>query len=1019
MNAFDEDGALDDGPIDLAHCVSESNGRVGFGNFLIDPRNAELVCDSQSVALTPKAFAVLCCLIESAGRLLTRDELFKKVWPGVVVSDAALTVCIGEIRSVLGDDVKNPRYVETVPKRGYRFVCEIANTDNSRGHDLPPILDRCEGSIIVGRDDGLAKLDRCLELSMVGIRQFAFITGETGIGKTAIVDAFSTNRLDSSDIWLAHGQCIEHYGAGEAYLPLLDALGELARQHGHALSEILRRYAPTWLQHLPQLGDDASLDHPQKKSTGTTQDCMLREFTMALDVIAENRLLVLILEDLHWCDQSTVDVLSFLARRANPARLLVLGTYRSVDAAVANHPVKVLNHDLQQRGCCTTVSLDFLIQEQVAIYLSKVFPGHGFPQEFISMVHQQSDGNPLFMINIINYLKHTDFISIVDGRWVVTGDLQAPNRCLPDDLRVMIHRQIDQLDLDCQNLLEMASVASEPGGIATRFTLTEVATALDIDELDAEQRLDCLANNAHFLRFVGVGEWPDGSFSSHYEFTHVMYQKALYMRVSSFRRIQIHLRLGLRLEQGYGLRSDEIANSLAVHFEQGRDYSRAAKYLKHSAETAAKRGAGREAMHNISKAQRLIPKIPQSDDRDRLELALLLVQGPIITVSQGNAAPEIGDCYRRAGELCERLGEQAEQFRLLFGLRSFYTIRGDLEKASQLASFLQGLAERLDDSGYLLEAEVGLASCEFFAGNHRVSYKHALQGIALYDIEAHVRHATLYGLDPGVFCYARVGQTLWTLGYTDQALDYEMRALDLAESLDHPYSLVFAIHNLTLVHLYRCDGKAALLSASRGKALALQYKFSFLSAWAFHLSAWAFALVGDTANARLDIDRALNAERPIAPAADSYLAVFLAETYRLLGEVDHGQSVLAAPRHEHCYDIERQFLKAEFLLLGDDATSMVNSAEQLYKQACEESRRQGMKAYELRAAIGLSQLLLAQQRHTEAYDCLAEITRWFTEGRDTYEIQQAECQLEKLSAILADENKDSNVVYLSTATEGN
>ena len=703
---------------------------VTFGAFVIDPIDAVLLRNNISLSLTPKAFSVLHCLVQSAGNLLTRDELFDKVWPGVIVTDAALTVCIREIRAVLQDDVKNPTYIETVPKRGYRFICETSSQMCYAG-SADNYANFVDQDLVVGRELALGVLNDCLQKANLGHRQFVFINGEPGIGKTTLVNAFIQLNINDCHLWTASGQCIEHFSATEAYSPILDAMGDLARQQGDAFTEILGCHAPTWLEHIPEIEDAANRRASTKKSQTGLQHSMLRELTSALESATSNRLLILVFEDLHWCDRSSVDLLSFLARRSSPARLLIIGTYRSIDAATVNHSIAAVNHDLHQRQLCVTVPLDFLDRHLVGLYLARTFPNHEFPQEFVTMVHEQSEGNPLFMLNVINYLSNTGFIKKADQKWVLTGPVADLNHCLPDDLKLMIMRQIERLDPDTQKLLEAASVAGYPGGVATRFTQTEVAEVLEMEMLEAENRLEDLARSGHFLRSSGESEWPDGSFSNRYEFTHVMYQKVLYSRVSTYRRSQIHRQLGLRLEQGYQDSHNEIANRLAVHFEEGRDYWRTVKYLKLLAQTVAERGAGREALHTVTKALSLIEKLTPSEERDRMELSLLLIKAPVITISHGNAAPEIEDCYQRAGQLCEKLGEKAEQFRVLFGLRSLYTIRGDLQKAKQLAQFLFQLSEQLDDSGYLLEAEVGLASSLFFTGNHRASYKHALRGIAL------------------------------------------------------------------------------------------------------------------------------------------------------------------------------------------------------------------------------------------------------------------------------------------------
>lgn len=222
--------------------------------------------------------------------------------------------------------------------------------------------------------------------------------------------------------------------------------------------------------------------------------------------------------------------------------------------------------------------------------------------------------------------------------------------------------------------------------------------------------------------------------------------------------------------------------------------------------------------------------------RKRLHvLNVLQLLAPAITAAQGNAAAEIEAVYLRALELCQQLDDKTEQFPVLFGLRSFYLITGDLDQAHRLAGSLLDLAESLKNRGLILEAHVGLASCYFYLGNLKASYDHAVKGIKIYDRSIYADHAAKYGLDPGVFCYARAGQTAWALGQPERGLEYLLHGTAIAETANHPYSHVFAIHNLTLIYLYRREGEAALKSAGQGSKLALHHGFNFMSAWSYYL----------------------------------------------------------------------------------------------------------------------------------------------------------------------------------------
>jgi len=970
---------------------------VSFGAYFFDRSNAVLQRHGNAVALTPKAFAVLGQLIDSAGGLVTKEALFEAVWPKVVVTEAALTVCIREIRKALGDKPSQPVYIETVHKHGFRFIGKI---------DTQPESISAHG--LVGRDAPLTMLQDRLAVALTATRQLVFISGEAGIGKTSVLETFVENQRQTGNYWIAKGQCIEHYGAGEAYLPLLDAMGRLCREtDDESLPAVLARYAPSWLAHLPSVRFSPTATGNTETMANTSPERMMREMAEALEAISQNKPLILCLEDLHWCDQATTEILSFLARRRDPARLLILATLRPADTIVNNLPLRDVKQDLQLRGLCTHLPLEFLGTADIADYLTANFSPNNFPEHLAAIIHQHTDGNPLFIINVLADMGASGFLKQESGCWQLQAAPETLKRYVPENLQAMINQQIDRLEPENQALLEAAGIAGEPGGVAVQFTVTETAAALAVDAADIEGRLEKLARAGHFLRSLGITELPDGSLSSRYEFTHALYQNVIYERTSITQKIIQHRRLGYRLEQGYGQQCGEVANKLAVHFEYGREFLKASHYLCLSAHDASRRGASREAILSLYKAQQLLDKVAETPERDRQELTLLQLLAPAMTAGHGNAVPDIETVYLRALKLCEQLEDKIEQFPVLFGLRSFYMVTGELSKSHQLAESLLRLAEEINNSGLILEAHVGLASSLFYLGNLKASFDHAVEGIKHYDPELHAGHAAKYGLDPGVFCYARAGQTAWALGFPDSALDFELKGVALAETLNHPYSEVFAIHNLTMVYLYRRDGKAALASAHRGSQVAIQHGFTFLSVWSFYLRAWAFSMQHDLDNAQLEIQRALAAPHPKSCTTDSFLGLFLAECYWYLHDHENGLAALANPSREHSYDVERLRLKAEFYLLKlasastvDQSAEILHEAEDYYIKALTLSDRLGTKSYSLRIAVGLSGLLKKQGRYNEAYALLNGIYASFDEGLATTDMQEARQCLKQLAGFM-------------------
>jgi DNA-binding winged helix-turn-helix (wHTH) protein len=326
--------------------MMEADRCLTFGDFSLDLAKEQLLCSGQMVALTPKAFAVLRRLVEDGGQVVSKEDLRRAGWAKTHVSDGVLKVIIFEIRRALGDDPVAPRFIETVPRRGYRFTAP-----RTRVPRLAAAAD--VRTALVGRDALLAQLDQRLERARAGQRQLVFLSGEAGIGKTAVLDTFLARAASDPDLLIARGTCLEHYGAAEAYLPVLEAFGRLLREPGAERAiRVLKTHAPTWLVQLPWLEDREALS---RELFGVTTERMLREMAEALETLTATTPLLLVLEDLHWSDYSTLDLLGMLARRQEAARLLVIGSYRSVDVIVKAHPLRALVQELRVRRQCEDI----------------------------------------------------------------------------------------------------------------------------------------------------------------------------------------------------------------------------------------------------------------------------------------------------------------------------------------------------------------------------------------------------------------------------------------------------------------------------------------------------------------------------------------------------------------------------------------------------------------------------------------------------------------------------------------
>jgi DNA-binding winged helix-turn-helix (wHTH) protein/tetratricopeptide (TPR) repeat protein len=598
-----------------------------FSPFRLDTVNECLWRSSEAgaderILLTPKSFEVLRYLVEHAGRLVTQRELLDAVWPGTFIEPQAVKKQIFDLRRVLDDAPRAPRFIETLPRRGYRFIATVEDKPpRPPAVSAPPLTHP-----LVGRDDALAELRHCLRNALAGERQIVFITGEPGIGKTSLSEEFQrqTAARDPS-VRIASGQCVEGFGSKEPFYPMLEALGELCRgAEGATFLEVLAKEAPTWLVQFASLLRRDQREALQREVLGATPERMLREVVTALETIASIRPLLLVFEDLHWVDYSTVDLISAVARHRTPAKLMLVATYRPLDVALSDHPLGVLKPNLLARQFCHEIAIPPLSMPEVGQYLGADPSAAAAPTGLAALVHRRSEGNPLFMVGVLEHLSGQGFIQRTERAWELRRPLSSLDLEIPESLRQVIETQVQALSPDDQRVLEVASIA----GVI--FTPVVTAATGNLDSENFEERCETLARRRQLLRVADTELIPGGDIAQRYEFQHALYREVLYRRQAPAHRATLHRHLGERLATLYGQSSEvgapaegrSIAQELAHHFEQGGDWPQAVRYLRLAAEVAARRNAHREATANLEHALGLASKLPESE-RPAIETEIL------------------------------------------------------------------------------------------------------------------------------------------------------------------------------------------------------------------------------------------------------------------------------------------------------------------------------------------------------------------------------------------------------------
>jgi DNA-binding winged helix-turn-helix (wHTH) protein len=558
----------------------------------------------ERILLTPKAFAVLAYLVEHAGRLVTPDELLEAVWSGRVIEPQAVRKHILEVRAALGDRPKNSLFIETLPKRGYRFVAGVSETAASSS---PVVSGGPAQSTLVGRGGALGVLHEAWRHALSGERQIVLITGEPGIGKTALAEEFQRRvAVGERSVRIVHGQCTEGHGSREAYGPMLDAMGQLCRgPQAEPIIQILFTEAPTWLAQLPTLLTREHRATLQREILGATRERMVREIGDALDSITAETALLLLFEDLHWVDDSTVDLISALARRRTPAKLMLLATCRPLDAEPANPSLRGRIPDLLVHRLCREIALTPLSETEVEEYLAMQSPAGRPPASrpppgLSALVHRHSEGNPLFMVSALEHMAKCSLLNHVGGRWELRVPLEQIELEVPEDLRHMIEARLESLSAQEQSALELASIA----GVA--FSASVISALAQFDSHNVEDLYEELSRRHHIVKWAATQSLPDGSMTERYEFVHALYRQVLYDRQLPGRRARLHRQIGERLAALYAPRVEDVVPELAYHFEQAADWPRAVDYLQQAAQIAGRRYAHRQADALLARALELV-----------------------------------------------------------------------------------------------------------------------------------------------------------------------------------------------------------------------------------------------------------------------------------------------------------------------------------------------------------------------------------------------------------------------------
>ncbi len=967
-----------------------SSSVLTFGPFRLDFATQTLWHGQNRLTLKPKSFAVLQSLVKCPQHLVTKDELLNTHWGDVAVGDAVLKTCIAEIRQALGDSAQTPRFIETVHRRGYRFVA----TPTPIMRTIGPT----SANPLVGREQELRQLQNWWERANNGDRQIVFVTGEPGIGKTRLVETFLDQITVPGDAWIGRGQCIEQYGAGEAYLPILEALQRMCHQPGgETLVGILKEHAPTWLVQLPTLVNPEEMQTLLPSILGATPVRVMRELAEAIEVLTAKHPLVLCFEDLHWLDTSSLDWLTYVARRSDPTRLLIVGTYRPTDLILNNHPLKGIKQELQIHEQCRELEVECLTEEAVREFLEKrVADKNDRALSFQTVAHvvfQRTEGNPLFMVNVVDYFLHHKLLVPGNQEWHLRDNPVATR--IPTGLRQFIDLRVEQLKTEDQELLVMGSITG------MEFTTATIAAVLESAMTDIDQRLHQLVRQEQFIQTMESEQWPDGTQTTKYAFHHALYQEALYEHLSETQRVKLHRKIGERLEEGYGEHTRDIAAELALHFERGHDPDRASRYHQQAGQAAFQRSAHREAVEHLRTALEQLMKLPLGLERDQRELLLQSLLGINYLQAKYVGATEVGTAFERAWELSQALPANPQAFAILFGLFRFNFVQHNIQRAKTIGTQMLKLAHMTNDPSMLLTANAVQGGPAMYQGHVTTANDHFARALSTNLPEDAMTFIMKYGEDTPTLVQGFLAFTKWTTGFPDQALVHGERCVARSRTMGHPFTITTGQLVLANIRFIRGEETAALSLTEESLTLTKKHD---LEQW-WNEANFLHGCLQTTLEVSQEVwDRHEQRYRALAPEHQFVLPfyhVMYAET-ALTVQQDHAgltaiQSALSLIQQTDLrwFEAELTRLKGEFLLrlCRPNKAQAAQDAERCFQDAIKIARKQETKMFELRATMGLSRLWQQQGKAKQARSKLKKIYDWFTEGFDTKDLQEARALL--------------------------
>ncbi len=845
---------------------------------------------------------------------------------------------------------------------------------------------RATATPLVGRDEELALLQRRWQQAKAGEGRVVVLIGEPGIGKSRLAQAMLEQPAGEPHTRLRYF-CSPHHQASalhpfitqlehaagfsrddmpEARLAKLEAL--LARSNAGAeeIGFIAERMSIL-------TGDKYPLPDltPQRRKEKTFEALLAQ-----MARLAAPQPVLMLFEDAHWIDPTSLELLTLTVARASTLPLLLLVTARPEFTP----PWPADAH-------ITMLALARLDRREGATLVERSAGGKALPAEILEQILARTDGVPLFLEELTKTIIESGLLREEDGRYALDGAL--PPLAIPTTLHDSLMARLDRL----APVREVAQIGAAIGREFSYPLLSVVAQQPD-DRL--KEALDRLVR-AELV--FGRGEVPEAV----YTFKHALVQEAAYASLLRERRRTLHARIAQALEDEFPEVAGTQPELVAHHYAAAGLPPPAIDHYRRAAERAMAASANAEAIAHLTKGLELIGSLPESAERISREIDFRLALGTPLVAIQGFGSVEAQAAYTRAKELCASAGETPELFRSLAGLWAYHLNQPDLETASELSRELFNLAAKLGSNEFRLLAELVACVTCFWSGRYTSVPSHAARVRMLYDPERH-RGPKIYMIDPPINVLAFKSLALWYLGYPDRASERGLAALSMGETVAHPFSLCWALRYEAWLRILRREPELMAARTKAFLAVAREQGFAWHCAVGSMYEIWHDAwITGQCGDDRIEAFRSALAElRRMIGAGLGFWHALFAECLDKQGNTDEALTALeAAVVHFERRGTDAIWEPEVHRLIGDlllrRNPSAPDRAEVSYRRAIARARSQEAKSWELRAATSLARLWCDQGKPAEARDLLAPVYGWFTEGFDTADLKDAKALLDELA----------------------